>query len=306
VKPGRTNIVASVQERLRNVSRSRGRPYHEILSYYAMERLLYRISRSRWADQLVLKGALMFAVWGMPGQRTTRDIDFLGRISNNPEDIAEAFRGMLDTEVPEDGMRFDPDSVRVVEIRKNATYRGARVMLMGRLGLMRLPMQIDIGFGDAAQPPPEPISYPCLLEFPPPRLQGYRRETTIAEKYHAMVELATLNSRMKDFHDIIHLARHFDFDGVVLVEAVAATFASNRSVLTRPAREFFEALQGDAGLQVRWSAFLRKSLLEGDPGFAGVCGEVWGFLGPVHDAIAGMGPRPLRWRPGGPWDFAGI
>jgi predicted nucleotidyltransferase component of viral defense system len=195
------NIAASVRQRLLMMARETSRPFNELLQYFAMERFLYRLSKSRYADNFVLKGALMLTVWEAPLTRPTMDIDLLGRIDNSIETIADLTREICRQEVELDGIDFDAATVEPERIAEDADYEGIRVRFRGSLDTARIVIQLDIGFGDTVIPSPEPVSYPTLLDLPAPHIRGYSRESTIAEKFEAMVKLGILNSRMKDFYD---------------------------------------------------------------------------------------------------------
>ena len=176
------NIPASVRQRLLDKAKETGRPFNEVLQYFAMERFLYRLSRSPYADNFVLKGALMLTVWEVPLTRPTMDIDLLGRINNSIETIGEVTKEICQQEVEPDGLAFDIASIEAERIAEDADYEGIRVRFRGSLGTARIVMQLDIGFGDIVIPSPEPTNYPTLLDLPAPYLRGYSRESTIAEK----------------------------------------------------------------------------------------------------------------------------
>ena len=144
----------------------------------------------------------MFSAWTGSMSRPTMDIDLLGKIENNLELIAAVVKDACDTEVDDDGIVFHKDTVTATRITENADYKGVRIFLRGNLGNIRLFLQIDVGFGDVIIPGPGKVKYPVLLDFPPPELRGYTMESTIAEKFQAMVKIGLLNSRMKDFCDI--------------------------------------------------------------------------------------------------------
>ena len=220
------NIAASVRQRLLIKARETGRPFSELLQYFAMERFLYRLSKSRYKDNFVLKGALMLTVWEAPLTRPTMDIDLLGRIDNSIETIVEVTREICRQEVEPDGIDFDIATVEAERIAEGADYEGIRVRFRGSLDTARIVMQLDIGFGDIVIPSPEPTNCPTLLDLPAPRLRGYSRESTIAEKFEAMVKLGILNSRMKDFFDIWLMLHQFDFEGPILAEAISKTFSA--------------------------------------------------------------------------------
>jgi len=207
------------------------RPFQELLQYYAMERFLYRLSKSPHSARFVLKGALMLRVWDAPMARPTKDIDLLGRLENSLENLSTVVREVCAVDVEPDGLVFRPPTVKSERIREDADYQGVRIRFEGSLGTARIAMQLDVGIGDVMVPGPVDIVYPTLLDFPAPRLKGYPRETAIAEKFEAMIKLGTLNSRMKDFYDIWLLSRQFDFDGPTLAQAVTATFANRGTAL---------------------------------------------------------------------------
>lgn len=229
------NIAASVRERLLSKARVTGRPFSELLQYFAMERFLYRLFKSRYADKFVLKGALMLPVWEAPLTRPTMDIDLLGRIDNNIGTIIELTREICRQGMEPDGIDFDIATIEAERIAEDADYEGIRVRFRGSLDTVRIVMQLDIAFGDTVIPSPERASYPKLLDLPAPHIRGYSRESTIAEKFEAMVKLGILNSRMKDFYDIWLLLRHFDFKGPILSEAISKTFPT-RGRTIRPER----------------------------------------------------------------------
>jgi len=205
------DIVASVSRRLLNLARAEGRPFGDVLQYFALQRFLYRLAQSPYRDKLVLKGALMLLAWQAPITRPTRDIDLLGHLNNDVEHVMQVMRQLCAQEVVEDGLRFDAASLTGQAIVEGAHYHGVRVCFTAYLGKMRIPMQIDIGFGDPLVPGATIIELPALLGYPPAELLGYSRESAIAEKLHAMFEREQLNSRMKDFYDIWLLATHYDF-----------------------------------------------------------------------------------------------
>ncbi len=223
------NHAASVHARLLRLAHDTKRPFQELLQYFGMERFLYRLGRSGHAEQFVLKGALMLRVWDAPTARPTRDVDLLGRLDNSPENLARVVGEVCDVDVEPDGAVFKASTVRAKRIKEDADYEGVRVLFQGLLGKARIPMQIDVGFGDVLVSGPQPLTYPTLLDMPAPMLKGYPRESVVAEKFEAMVKLGTLNSRMKDFYDLWYMARRFDFDGALLARAVSATFSNRKT-----------------------------------------------------------------------------
>ena len=201
------NNPASIHQRLLNKARDEQRTFNELLQYYAMERFLYRLSQSNHSDKFILKGALMLRVWGSPELRPTKDIDMLGRTSNEENSIIRQIQEILSVEVSPDGLTFNSASIKAERIAEDADYEGQRICFQGSLGSAKVKMQIDIGFSDVIFPAPVESDFPTLLDFPPPRLLCYSRESAIAEKFEAMLKLGELNSRMKDFYDIWLLSR---------------------------------------------------------------------------------------------------
>lgn len=296
------NMGASVRDRLLNKARAEKLDYNLLLTRYALERMLYRLSVSKQRDQFLLKGALLFDLWFDVPHRPTHDADFLGFGSAEIPSVEEVFREICRIEV-EDGIVFQPDSVKAAEIRKEANYAGVQVMLMGLLGSARCPVQIDIGFGDAVVPGPENVHYPVILgEMPEPHLRAYPRYTVVAEKLEALISLGMLNSRMKDFFDLWILAKHSDFDGSVLSRAVAATFERRGTAIPNGvpiglSDEFIH----DTQKEKQWQGFLRKNAL--DPmSLATVVADLRDFLLPVLASVAAGGCYQLLWRAGDGYD----
>ena len=223
------NLAASVRQRLMNVARSQKEDFQLILTRYALERLLYRLSQSEYRDVFVLKGAMLFQLWGDQPHRPTRDLDLLGRGENSIPRFERIFREVCDLAVEEDGLVFNAQSVRGETIKEDQEYEGLRLTLDCRLENARIPIQIDIGFGDVVTPAASELTYPVLLDFPAPVLAVYSRESVVAEKFQAMVMLGIANSRMKDFFDLWVLARQFEFQGPMLCQAIRATFERRRT-----------------------------------------------------------------------------
>lgn len=301
-RPGVKNVAASVRQRLMDVAKQSGRPFQEVLQYYAMERILYRLAQSPHAERFVLKGALMFQVWRAPTSRPTKDIDLLGRLENSVETLAATFREVCLQGVEPDGLVFDPESLTPSIIKEDAEYSGVRITFRGYLEKARVAMQIDIGFGDVVHPRPSLTEYPTILDDDPPRLRGYPRETAIAEKFDAMVKLGQFNSRLKDFYDIWVLARQFDFDGASLAAAIEKTFAHRGTVVTPRPLAFTGEFLVDGTKQVQWQAFLRKSRLSDAPSeLAAVVADIGDFLSPPAAAISEGREFKVTWRAASGW-----
>jgi predicted nucleotidyltransferase component of viral defense system len=227
------NVAASVRHRLFNRAREESQEFQLVLTRYALERLIFRLSLSSYAEKFVLKGAMLFYVWNPTAgaYRPTRDLDFLMYGENSVEILETIFRKIVQTEVSPDGLVFDPESIKAAPIREDNRYGGLRVNLMALLEKARIPLQIDIGFGDKITPGPERIVFPSLLGQETPHLSAYPKETVIAEKLEAMVSLGEANSRMKDFYDIHFLSLHYAFDGNILSQAIAATFTGRGTAI---------------------------------------------------------------------------
>lgn len=296
------NIVASIHQRLLNVSKQTGRPFNDLVIYYAIERFLYRLFRSRYANRVVLKGGLMLQVWNTPITRLTRDIDLLGRLSNDPARIRTVVQGICATAVDDDGLIFDAESVMTSRIAEDAAYEGVRATFKGRFGKVPLAMQIDFGFSDVITPEPAHITYPSILGQPPAQLLAYNRETVVAEKFEAMTKLGELNSRMRDFFDVWALAQGFAFDGPALVEAIRATFARRETEVEVEPVCFTERFTSAPAKAAQWKGFVKTSRVSSAPAeLAEVMLHLREFLQPAAEAIVGGRHHGRQWRPRGPW-----
>lgn len=281
------NMSASVRQRLQNYAQTSGRPFGEVLQYYAMERFLYRLSVSPHAGKFLLKGALMLTAWRAPVSRPTMDIDLLGRTNNEVEAIVQQMREVAQVDAPNDGIVFDPGSFAGKAIREDADYSGVRVTFTGNLGAARIHMQIDIGFGDIVTPAPEKLSYPTILDFPPPMLLGYSRETAIAEKLQALVQLRMLNSRMKDYYDLWLLSGHPELSVPTLRVAIQRTFRNRNTAVEAAPVGLSAEFCNDPGKETQWRAFLKRSNLTEMPKSLVEIGEdLRKFFGPILNDLA--------------------
>jgi len=296
------NIAASVCARLLNKARTEKLDFNLLLTRYALERMLYRLSISEQRGQFLLKGALLFDLWFDVPHRPTHDADLLGFGSAEIPRLEKLFREISQIAV-EDGIAFKADTVKAAEIRKEANYAGVRVTLLGLLDNARCTVQIDIGFGDAVTPGPEDALYPVILDkMPQPQLRVYPRYTVVAEKLEAMTSLGIFNSRMKDFFDLWILSRHCDFDGAVLATAVCATFEHRGTAIPSGAPLCLtDEFALDEQKAKQWQAFQRRNTLEPMP-LATVIAALHEFLSPVLTALsAGKGYR-RQWHAGAGWD----
>jgi len=296
-------LAHSVQVRLVRHAKESGLDPNHVLARYAVERLLYRLSRSPYADRFVLKGALLLLAWLGETIRPTRDADLLGFGDLEGEALARCFSEIVATPVEPDGMEYDPETIRVVQIRREDPYGGRRVTVVGHLGTARLKVQVDVGAGDSVVPEPRWLEYPSLLDLPRPRLRAYRPETAIAEKLHAMVTLGSRNSRLRDFFDIRALAMHGTFDGEQLARAVSSTFSRRGTEIPRETPiALTPAFASIEGKRAQWRAFVRRSgLAERVGSLEEVAGDVAVFLLPVLESARGGRSLAAKWRAGGPW-----
>jgi len=302
-----SNITASVHARLLNRSRETGEDFQFLLHRYTAERFLYRLGVSTYRDRYVLKGAMLYALWGGAIYRPTRDLDFTRYGSNRTDDVLAAFRSICSHPVQDDGLIFDTSTFKTEPIRDDTEYQGVRIRFQAKLGNARIQMQIDIGFANAIEPPATYESYPTLLDGPAPQIRTFPSEAVVAEKFHTMVVLGEINSRLKDFYDLHALASQFSFEGARVARAIEVTFERRRTTIgpALPAARtprFF----ADVGRREQWRSYLFRNNLPGVPKDFTVLGKVnISFLVPVWGAIAERSTYDLIWPPGGPWELIG-
>lgn len=295
------NVSASVRAKLLKLSKQRQEDFMLTLLNYTSERFLYRLARSKHRDRFIVKGAILLAVRIGEAYRPTRDLDFLGIGDPSEQSIDNAIRDIVSTDVQDDGLVFDVSTLEVRPIREDNRYGGLRANMQVHLAAARIPLQIDIGFGDVITPGTTELDFPTLLDgMPSPHVRAYTLETVVAEKVEAMVSLGMLNSRMKDFFDVALLARRTSFDGGTLVRALQATF-------TRRATRFpdgeMASLTGKFAEEAsaNWRAFAKRTRQHEFENLEQVISELRGFLlAPVSNAKAAT-PFALQWAPGGPW-----
>ncbi|KAA3614221.1 MAG: nucleotidyl transferase AbiEii/AbiGii toxin family protein [Planctomycetota bacterium] len=296
------DVAASIRQRLLQEAQTSKRPFNELLQYFAMERFLYRLSSSQHSSAFVLKGALMMTAWRVAVTRPTKDIDLLGQVANEVERVVAMIKDVCTQEVEADGLEFDPDSAQGERITEEAEYEGVRVRFRASLGTARVSMQVDVGFGDAVIPKPVLADYPVILELPAPRLRGYTRESSIAEKFHTMARRGLLNSRMRNYFDIWVLSRQFDFQGKVLAKAIGETFVRRGLAVPSSPVALTKEFAEDASKAAQWKGFLRKTKLEHAPqDLVEVVEALADFLGPVAAALGKGQKFDLQWMAPGPW-----
>lgn len=282
--PKLKNIPASIRQKLLNLARERNEDFAFILTKYGLERILFRLSKSKYRQAFILKGALLFEIWTKERYRPTRDADFMAKGDNSPDRFVQIFREISAIEIEDDGLRFDPKTVKAERIKEDADYEGVRVTFTAFLEKAQIPIQTDIGFGDTITPGPVQTDYPTLLDLPSPRLLTYPRETVVSEKLEAVVKLGIANSRMKDFHDLHTLSNTFEFDGETLTEAVRATFKQRGTDLPLGGlplaftSEFYE----DGNKVKQWNAFCNKNQpYVQQTEFRNIIARLESFLAPV-------------------------
>ena len=250
------DIGASVRARLLTLAREKGQAFDLLLTRYATERLLYRLSTTPHRDRFVLKGAMLITTWFDDPHRPTRDVDLLGYGDPAPEPMLAVFKEICEIK-ENDGIIFDVDALRIDLIREQLEYGGLRLRTTARLAGARITVVIDIGFGDAIEPGVEEINLPVMLDLPAPRLRAYPRETVVAEKFQAMVLFGLANTRMKDYYDIWMLSRSYDFDAERLSRAVAATFVRRGTAIPEEVPDALTStFSTDATKQRQWAAFV--------------------------------------------------
>ena len=298
-----TNVAASVRQRLLNLSKEKGEDFTLTLVRYAAERFLYRLSASAHAEHFILKGALLLATRVNRPYRPTRDIDFLEYGEASKAGLAKAIADIAKTEVEDDGLTFDLDTLEVEEIRENQDYSGLRVSVSVKLERARIPLQIDVGYGDAVVPATIELEYPTLLGGSTPRVRAYPIETVVAEKVEAIAKLGMANSRMKDYYDQWLIAGTFSFDGRVLTRAFKATFERRRTELpvNGPIGLTGEFAEAPDNVK-RWRAFIETNGLDDAPkDLRTVVDAIRDFVAPPLRAAAAGKSFEKEWSPEAGW-----
>jgi predicted nucleotidyltransferase component of viral defense system len=296
-RESRKNVGESVRARLLQRSRGERTDFQVLLTRYALERLLYRLSQSGHRHQFVLKGAMLFATWVEVPFRPTRDLDLLGYGENSPEAIREAFREICGQTVVDDGVAFDVDRIEATPIREDLEYSGVRIRTRATIAAARISIQVDVGFGDAITPGPIEIDYPALLDAPAPHLRAYPIETVVAEKFHALVTRGITNSRLKDFYDLWLISETFELERTPLAAAIRQTFARRTTALPEEKPTAFTdsyATTWDG----QWRAFLTRERMTAAPAqLASVLADLGRFLLPLLEAA----DEDWRWQPRAGW-----
>jgi hypothetical protein len=294
------NHSASVRAKLENAAKASGRGFSEVLLFYSMERFLYRLSVIPEGASFVLKGGVMFRIWNEETARPTRDLDLLSSDTNDAKELSRIMAQACAVSFEEDGIVFDPKSIKATKIKEDADYEGVRIKLEGRLGTAKTPIQIDIGFADVVVPRPITIDFPTVIDLPAPRLKTYTKESVIAEKLHAMIFLGSMNSRMKDFYDIWFLASNFDFDGKPLGDAVSKTFKRRKTDIEVDPIALSSKFASDPQKQIQWNTFYEKLKVdsgnENQPILTEIIKKLRIFIRPLLVSLAEQRACNQQWR----------
>ena len=252
------DLAASVLTRLKNKAKESGRSYQLCLQLFCQEEFLRRLEKSKYAENLILKGGLFIYSLTDFDSRVTVDVDFLLRkIPNTPEQLKTVLEEIIATETGNDFISFEIKDVAPIAVAKK--YAGIGASMIARIKNTRTPFGIDFGVGDVIVPKQEKRKIPTQLDdFDAPIVNTYSLETTIAEKLDAILSLMEFSSRMKDYYDIYYLAKKFDFDGATLTEALRKTFENRGHAFTVEQFEQVMAFGRDVEMQKKWKAFCRK------------------------------------------------
>jgi len=300
-----SNITQSIKDKLRNYATEQKESFDYVLTRYASQRLLYRLSKSDYKKQFILKGATLFSVWNK-GQthRATKDLDLLGFGNNEVDKLIEIFKKICCQECQEDGLIFFPESIEGKKIKEGEEYEGVSFSLRGKLGSARVQVLVDIGFGDAVTPPAveREIETFLFLNLPLPSLLIYPPETVIAEKFQVMVSLSIMNSRVKDFYDIWYLSKTFEFHGDLLCEALKATFKRRNTQLPEivpPA--LTDEFAQDPNKQTQWTAFVNKTQPKLTISWSEIIADLIIFIMPPSSTAAQQKEFNQNWCPEKTW-----
>jgi predicted nucleotidyltransferase component of viral defense system len=279
------NRAASIKGKLENLARKENKLFASLLTYYLIERFLYRLSISDYARKFVLKGGVLLYALLENNARTTRDIDLLVKgIDNSQAEIARIFAILCDMDC-DDGIRYDKSSIKVETIKEGADYEGVRIKFLGYLDKAHITMQFDLGFGDVVVPEPTVMNYPVLLDMEHPQILTYSLESVIAEKFEAIIYLAETNSRMKDFYDIYIICRTYDFNGIVLTDAISQAFRHRGTHLNDRPSVFSDDFPHLPNKQTQWKAFQNRVQPQLLLDFAEVNKMIGTFLLPIYECI---------------------
>ena len=285
-----TNYGKSIRSKLLNVAKKEDVFYQTVLTRYFQERLLYRMSQTRYRDNFYLKGGALLYAFERFAARPTLDIDFLGHnISNEGNIVIAAFREICSVPYEEDGIIFDIEHITAQNITEFKDYHGIRLIIPVQMDTISQVMTMDIGFGDVVTPSPVALEYPLLLEhLPVPNILAYSIETVIAEKMHAVIDLADQSSRMKDYYDLYNLLSKEKYDSETLQEAIIRTFENRHTSYDANTMFFRKDFVDNSQMQTRWKAFLRKITKGADVSFFEVVTYIQTTLKPYWEKMSSV------------------
>ena len=290
------NISVSVRNRLLNIANESKRDYNAILRHYFQERFLYRISISPYRASLVLKGAFLLMIKDISKFRPTKDIDFLGvSIKSEVEECTEIVKEIASINI-EDGVEFITENISSKKIKEDSDIEGVRVHIAYKMDTIKGYFSIDIGFGDTITNGPYEIEFPVLLDFPSPKILVYSLESAIAEKFEAIVKLNFVTSRMKDFYDLIFIAKINSFKHDVLYHALQKTFKNRGTDLEDMDTIFDESFKNDLQKQTQWQSFLQLNKLKENISFSEIVSQIQSFLQPIFDSKTKNNWNPEKWK----------
>lgn len=285
----------SVKARLKNFAKDTGHTFQEALTYYGLERTIYRISVSEYAEHFVLKGGIfLYAIFDRNYERATTDIDLLARqISNSSDEMKAVFQNILSKEI-DDALVFDIDSITVEDITEFKEYHGLHISAVGYLNRTRIPVGIDIGFGDVVYPDAVKMEFPVILDMEPPKVNAYSLESSIAEKLESIIHNGYLNSRYKDFYDIYVLSTKYSFSYDELKNAITETFENRKTQMSMNSAAFGDEFLNDLMHQTRWRAFLKKKKALIQVPMDDAMARIKVFVRPLLEDAS---PRLVNWKP---------
>ena len=278
------NMVASVRQRLLNLSRDEGRVFDVVLVTYGLERLIYRLSVSDHRNSFILKGGMLVKLWTEDENRVTRDADFLGHGESAEDHLKAVFAEILSIET-DDGLVFDTDAITASPIREAQEYGGVRLKTTAYIGRTRIPITIDIGFGDAIADPGYTIDYPSLLNMPTANIRAYPPSTVIAEKFQAIVDLGLANGRMKDYYDLWAIPNAKEIEPAELDAAIRSTFKQRGTdIPSEPPVGLSAEFVSDDLKAAQWAAYATSIDLN-SLSLGTVVETIWSYIGPACERL---------------------
>jgi hypothetical protein len=273
-------MAASVRQRLLNLSREEGRVFDVVLVTYGLERLIYRLSVSEYRNSFILKGGMLVTLWTADEKRFTRDADFLGHGELSEDHLMAVFTEVMNIEV-DDGLVFDARALAASPIREDQEYGGVRLKTVAYIGRTRIPITVDIGFGDAVVDSGFTIDYPSLLDMPSANIRAYPPATVIAEKFQAIVNLGLANGRMKDYYDLWAIPGAKAIEPAELDAAIRATFERRGTDIPgEPPVGLTPEFVNDEQKTAQWAAYTASIDLEG-LSLDAVVETIWSYIGPA-------------------------